>query len=316
MTWNPQFDGWSATVKAGDIDVEHTRTHEWTFRRTTREWDLSIPVSTYEYCSKRHRVQEYGTYISDPVQRSMLEPLCDRFKRFADKKSLSDRSLLRAIVRFIQSFPYILDSEDTGHRTYPKYPAEMFIHGQGDCEDGTILLGSVLDILDYDVAVIVFPAAQHMLLGVALEEAAGSYIEYNGVRYYTIETTDIGWDVGDLPPKYRQTGADIQLPNQAPVLVHEWKAIPATDGVVDITTQLANVGPAEAGSLTIQIEFKTRNQDIVAGDRLNPRGELLTPGSSSQYESRLSLPTDRELQGQMTIGIDGKVHDRSESEWH
>jgi len=209
-----------------------------------------------------------------------------------------------------------LDSEDTGHRAYPKYPAEMFIHGQGDCEDGTILLGSILDILGFDVAVIMFPAAQHMLLGVSLEQDAGSYIEYDGVRYYTIETTDLGWDVGELPPKYRQTRAKIQLPDEEPVVVHEWEAVPAADGVVDITSQVANLGPAEVESLTVQIEFKTRDQTIVARDRLNPRHESLPSNGSTQYESHLSLTTDRELRGQMTIGIDGTVHDRSESEWH
>jgi predicted transglutaminase-like cysteine proteinase len=312
VTWSPAFDGWDATVKPADYDAAHDRTHEWTFRGRPREWELSVPVSTYEYCSNRHRVHEYGTYIADPVQQSMLDDLRDRFRRLG----LDERSLLTAVVRFVQSVPYARDVEDTGHRAYPKYPAETFVHERGDCEDLTVLLGSILDGMGFDVAVVVFPDAQHMVLGVALDRDAGAFVEHDGVRYYTVETTDLGWDIGELPTAYRNASADVQRPDRAPVLVHEWEAVPASEGVVDVTTHVANVGTATAEPLAVQMAFEARNGDVVVRDRLNPPRDSLAAGDSAQYDGRLSLPTDRVLRGRLTVGVGGTVHDRSESEWH
>lgn len=31
----------------------------------------------------------------------------------------------------------------------------------------------------------------------------GSYIEYHGERYYYIETTGVGWEVGEVPEEYQ-----------------------------------------------------------------------------------------------------------------
>jgi len=318
VTWSPQFDGWNATVKPPDIDKEHTRTHEWRFHERTHEWELSVPVSTYEYCVNCHRVHEYGTYIVDPIQRSMLTDLRDRFDRFADRQGLDDRSLVTAVTRFVQSIPYSRDIDDTGHLAYPKYPAETFLHEQGDCEDCTVLLGALLDGLGFDVAVIVFPDAHHMVLGVALDSDAGAYVDHGGVRYHTIETTDVGWDVGELPDDYQGERAEVQLPEQTSVLVHEWEAVPraTSEGVVDVTAKVTNVGEAAAEPLTVQIEFENRDRDVVAGRQLNSPGESLGPGNTERYECRLRLPTSRDLRGRLTLAIERTVHDRSESEWH
>lgn len=316
MTWAPQFDGWDATVKPENKDVAYTRTREWSFRGETLKWEISIPVSTYEYCSGRHRIHEYGVYIVDPVQQTMLTELSEMFEALADRRDLDREDLVSAVVRFVQSFPYKKDIQDTGHKAYPKYPAETFIHEQGDCEDGTILLGALLDDVGFDVAVIVFPTAQHMLLGVSLETDVGAYLEVEGDRYYTIETTEEGWDVGDLPPTYANIQTKIQLPDETPVIVHDWEATPSSDGFVDVTANVANVGEGPARTLAVQLEFLNRDQSVVANEQLNPIGETLASGDSTKYESRMRIPSNRELKGQMTIGIDRKVHDRSESDWH
>ena len=66
--WEPSFDGWTAAVDPKDYHKAYTRDHQWRFQGRNLEWNISIPVSIYEYCTNRHRVHDYGVYMADPFQ--------------------------------------------------------------------------------------------------------------------------------------------------------------------------------------------------------------------------------------------------------
>lgn len=311
--WPPDFDGWSAIAKPSDVNATYTRIHKWSIRQESLEWELEIPVATYEYCTNRYRTNEYGRYIIDPFQQPVIESLANRITDFCLSRREIDQ--LTAAIRFVQSLEYSLDIDDTGYRAYPKYATETLVHQRGDCEDGTLLLGTILSQMDYDVAMLVLPDVQHMMLGVACEDATGTSIEYEGRDYYVVETTGHGWDVGEWPQRYRTTKTELHFPADLPVLVHQWEAAPRKVGQVDVEAHVANFGDAIAEGVRAQIEFERRDGQTVAQRLLSRDPVMLDVGEFCQLKTTVSLPPDRTLRGRCQIVENGFLHDESISSW-
>lgn len=310
-TWPPGFDGWRAAAKPGDTDATYTRSFAWSFRRQRLDWAVEIPVSLYEYCTNRLRTGQYGLYLADPFQQSFVESLVDRLSDLGQDR----RDRITAAVRFVQSLDYTRDIDDTGHEAYPKYPVETLVHQQGDCEDGTILLGTMLRAMGCDVAVLALPDANHMILGLACEWGSGASVDHAGRTYYTVETTSQGRDVGDLPPAYRDTPVQVHRPENHPVLVHEWEATPRDGRRVGIEAHAANFGDDRADDVHLRIEFERRDGQTVARRPLSGDRTALRPGESARYEGAVTLPPDRTLRGKCLVAIGRTLHDVSESDW-
>ena len=319
QTWPPGFDGWGAERKPTDHDEMYTRTFEWSFQRESFNWELSIPVSTYSYCTNRYRTQKYGIYMADPLQKSFVERLVDRFDSLAAQKGFDELTQIDAIVRFVQSLSYSTDREDTGHRVYPKYAIETLVHGRGDCEDGTILLGTLLYHMGYDVVAMVMPGAGHMLLGVALDEEPtarrATYVEDETQKYFPVETTDTGWDIGQIPRKYRNAGITLQHPDDHPILVHEWNAKPESEGTVTATAHVANFGDVTAENVGAVIEWERQDGGVVHTQPISGSAQTLHPGDSTRYEQTFGLSPRHPIRGKLRVAINGVVHDVSESDY-
>jgi len=111
-------------------------------------------------------------------------------------------------VSFVQSIPYKTDKESTGMDEYYKYPIETLVEGCGDCEDSAILTATIVRDMGYGVVLLRF--YDHMAVGVkGGENMHGTYWTYNGERYFYLETTNTGWEIGQIPDKYRQERATI-----------------------------------------------------------------------------------------------------------
>ncbi|AXG08376.1 hypothetical protein [Haloplanus rubicundus] len=321
----PGFDGWSGQSKPGNTDATYTRTFEWSFRGDRLEWDIEIPISTYEYCTNRARTGQYAIYLADPLQRPFVDSLVERFENHCRDRSLGEHSRLYAALRFVQHLEYTRDVDDTGHETYPKYAIETLVHRRGDCEDGTILLGTLLWAMGYDIAVLLLPDAQHMVLGVAGEEFSGSSVEYEGTSYYVVETTDVGWDVGEFPPRYANTSVRPHHPEAQPILLHEWEATPRNEdsaetlsgngNLVDVTVHVSNFGDAPADDISVQMEFERRDGDVVGRRALTVDDGPLLPSDFTKYEGTLRVDTERKVRGRCQLGIGRQLHDESESDW-
>lgn len=314
--WAPGFDGWEGSAKPKSRDEVYTRTHTWSFRGQELEWELEIPLSTYEYCTSRARTGNYALYIADPLQRPFIKSISEKLQQFCKNRSLGENDCLTAYLRFVQSIDYSQDIDDTGHEAYPKYAIETLIHQQGDCEDGTILLGSLLAERGEEVAVLLLPNVHHMMLGVSLQDDLGSFIEYEGTKYYTIETTHQSWDIGDLPPKYSDTKVEVHIPDNQPVLIHEWNATPNPDGAVSIDVHVANFGDAKADNVQVQMQFEKRNGESVSRQQLNCKPLSILPGNSTSLKGTMEVPHNHNLQGVCQVAIGRRLHDKSESEWH
>lgn len=311
----PGFEGWNGKAKPSDTDAMYTRSYAWRFQDDIVDWDIQIPVSIYEYCTNRARTGEYSIYITDPFQQSFIRSLVDRLETYCQRRSLGDNAPLYAAIAFVQNLDYSLDIDDTGHEAYPKYAIETLVHQRGDCEDGTILLGTLLWEMGYDIAVLTLPDVQHMVLGVASDSVSGTSVEYEGRDYYVIETTDTGWNIGQFPPEYANSSVQPHHPEGQPVLVHEWDATPKADGLVEVTVHVANFSEGTANNLSIQMEFEYRDGDVAARQALEINGDPLEPGDFTKYEGTIRVDMSQKLRGRCQLAIGRLLHDESESDW-
>lgn len=143
------------------------------------------------YCT----IYDYGIYcIADDIKNNCIDPN-------------DDEDVINALLSFCQdkgdSYRNIEYGTD-GTDDFSKYPVETLVEGNGDCEDKSILFGSLVESLGYDAAI--FVTTDHVYVGVHLDfvpihntQLSTWYVEIYGQRYYTCETTMGGWRVGDCP---------------------------------------------------------------------------------------------------------------------
>ena len=103
----------------------------------------------------------------------------------------------------MQSLKYAQDNVTAGIGEYPRFPVETLVDELGDCEDTSILLITIAEILGIDAVLILipdaFPDAGHAAVGLALDNFSGTYYELDGIQYFYAETTAAGWQIGEVP---------------------------------------------------------------------------------------------------------------------
>lgn len=122
-----------------------------------------------------------------------------RARFIALEDNLTEEEKINLVITFVQSLLYTVDSVTTSFDEYPRYPLETLIDNGGDCEDTSILTASLLKSMNYDIILIAPPG--HMALGVNID-ACGSSWRYEGERYYYLETTGEGWEIGEYPDDF------------------------------------------------------------------------------------------------------------------
>ena len=163
-------------------------------------WEMPISLSLYVDYFERPRPRSFANYIdlaTDPDDDYYIQSLINGVKNATS--SYSDTKRLNWIISFVQNLPYTVDLETTPYNEYPRYPMETLFDRGGDCEDTSILVAALLDELGYDVALIYMQKAKHMAVGVNLPNAYGTYYEYQGKKYYFLETTGVGFTLGQFP---------------------------------------------------------------------------------------------------------------------
>jgi hypothetical protein len=63
--------------------------------------------------------------------------------------------------------------------------------------------------MGYDVALIFLPAPtpDHVAIGIAISGVYGSYYEVSGKKYFYLETTGEGFEIGQIPTAYQGASA-------------------------------------------------------------------------------------------------------------
>jgi len=179
-------------------------------RTQGKDWSFSYFCSQSSYVEKatapRGRdLVEYASVEVGSGISTFLSDIIDDTARSIGITSESEKTQLA--VDFVQSLPYIKDSIGTGYDEYPKFIEETLVELEGDCEDSTILLGSILGTMGLDVVFVTFPG--HVGVGVN-GDYSGSYISYEDSEYYYIETTGRGWSVGDFPETLSTDSVTVQ----------------------------------------------------------------------------------------------------------
>jgi predicted transglutaminase-like cysteine proteinase len=194
-----------------------SRNYSWTYNGLQWDWSGTFSKAGFDYYrGKPHnRENNYAAYVLSDYDRQLLKGIVQKFKEAGEANNYTEYDTIMNIVSFVQSLPYTSDKVTTGYDEYPRYPLETLVDNGGDCEDTAILTAALLRELGFGVVLIQLP--DHMAVGVKGDKTLqGTYYDYMGSRYYYLETTGSGWDIGELPDEYRNDGARVlpmvQLP--------------------------------------------------------------------------------------------------------
>lgn len=232
VSWAPETNGvlisqsdgqWDNTPVTPAFPAEEDDTpippYEWTYGGNQWSWDsgvtqraVGIILDHYREMPHPHRTQlDYVlTYCTDEDSLYMIDALAKEITEIATREGIPRDEIPYLAIAFVQSFPYVSDSISSGYDEYPRYPIETFFERKGDCEDTAILTAVLLKQLGYGSALVILPS--HCAVGVLGKDTIeGTYYLIDGKRYYYLETTDVGWKVGELPDSIKETKA-IVLP--------------------------------------------------------------------------------------------------------
>lgn len=186
--------------------------HEWVTKKGGNAWiEFNVNVNTYATYATRQRDLNIKTWANTYIYESNNDQLVDAIVRclreIQAQGNLTNDELVLEAVNFVQqSIVYQYDSESKGVKEYPKYPIETFVEGTGDCEDQAMLLAAILRKLGYGTVLIELPG--HVAVGIKSDyDLKGTFYRYNGTKYYYIETTGAGWEIGSMPNDYKGTKA-------------------------------------------------------------------------------------------------------------
>ena len=179
------------------------RRYVWNFEGETFTLLLGLSVEVYNSYTNRERAK-WVEMLAEGVHAA--KPIAEEFRKLAKKNNWTAEQIANFVLSFVQCLPYTVDDVSTGVDEFPRFAIETLVAGGGDCEDTTILAGSIFLVLDYDL--VCLNPKGHLALGIE-GKFPGAYFEHNGKRYFYSETTGTGWEIGNLPEIYR--GAPVTL---------------------------------------------------------------------------------------------------------
>lgn len=182
---------------------------DWKYTLQIRKTDYTTyKKKTNTYTKGNYWYYDYGKYVTDTTDDVWVKSIVDKFAEAAEEQGYTEMQKVMMIVTFVQSIPYQSDLDSKGNLIeFPKYPLVTMYDQNGDCEDSAILLASMLKALGYDCALLEFEDQElgHMVCGISGklfdQTVNGTYYEVNGKRYFYIEGTSCGWQIGEIPPE-------------------------------------------------------------------------------------------------------------------
>ncbi|UCF10870.1 MAG: hypothetical protein JSW65_04100 [Candidatus Bipolaricaulota bacterium] len=188
------------------------RTYSWAY--DGRLWRIQAELSTEQLrdFASLPRGWDYSAYVGHHGNVDAVRDVVDALGAAADDAGYGERQTAGLVVAFVQALPYVVDNQDGVAVEYPRYPLETLFDG-GDCEDKAILAAALMKGLGMSVGLLHFTATlpAHMAVGIALSErVSGTYFPHDGKRYYYGETTEPGWQIGEVPPQVRGNLAYIE----------------------------------------------------------------------------------------------------------
>jgi predicted transglutaminase-like cysteine proteinase len=272
-------------------------TYTWEYKGKIHYLNLYIPKYLYDYykSKKREYIRDYSYYVLDPYDDWYLNRVIQKIDEICKENNYNEYDRINLVISFVQQLPYTYDKVSTGYDEYPRYPIETLVDYGGDCEDTSILTAALLKQMGYDVALIRFP--KHMGVGVNLKGGYGYYFEYNGKKYFYLETTDNGWKIGMLPDELKNEKAEVYPITEKPIYLWDWKGY-LYNGYAKITVNIKNAGNLK-GKVKVYCAFDAGN-----GYVYNPtESSILTikPGEEKVVKLKLNVPHNK--QTRLIVGL-------------
>ena len=309
----------------GDWDDYVSRTYKWEYREgegpfaTTHSFELTlnIPEELYLYYKglERAPTPDYSIYVTHQTDDPFIQTLADELEDMAEEKNFDSRETVEFAASFIQDSGCIAYALEGTEGEYPKYPLETLWEKEGDCEDSSILVAAILQLMGYDAVLVNFPPADsedagHMGVGVA-GDFSGARYTYDGTAYYYMETTDV-WPLGEIDDEYRNRQATIYELDPIPVLKFHIQEPPNSAFVwtisetilgggnrdVKLTTAVRNWGTVAAEDAYVRASYDGQHWfpadyedsyfDLQAGEQISDlQVEFTVPGGDDDVEVQL-----------------------------
>ena len=301
------------SVSAHNVVVEDDHykiTHHWTYDE--REWkcSLTVPIVLYEYYQRRtHLGDDFAHYVLSEYDRDYIRYLVQLFRIGGEKHGYSETDHVYNVISFVQSLRYEYDIKSKKKEDYVRYPLETLVDGEGDCEDMVVLAASILYEMGYKVLLVSLP--EHLALAVQCSEFfPGTYYEYEGSRYYYLEMTSVGWDLGHIPAKYKGVEATLIPVVDRPVVIpdscyyqYDSYLLSASTVQVNMRCAISNLGPKSTQDMILHVLFKSYETATSAIKEQRFQLVDLPEGGKAEFAVKVDVP--RPFMGVIEYRIEG-----------
>ena len=292
-------------IEEGD---HYAVSHKWNYLKKQWQCSINIPVELYQYYQgRRHVSDDMVQFVLSDHDRGCIRSLVNSFREGGIEAGYSDRENMGNVIKFVQTLRYVSDMDSKGTDDYVRFPIESLVDGEGDCEDMAILAAAILHEMGYSVLLVVLP--DHLALAIAYdEELDGTYYPYNGSKYYFLEVTHPGWDIGQIPDTFKKSKASL-VPLVYQPMMRLLKCSYQQDSYYlynknvrfVLHSELENAGPGQTEGLQLHVLFKSNGRKTVV-DRVFTLQEMME-GEMNAYELELTVP--RPFHGSLEVHVEG-----------
>ncbi|NCU44118.1 hypothetical protein EOM71_00375 [Candidatus Falkowbacteria bacterium] len=184
----------------------------WSWNNQPYLIQLELSTKIYNYYQQQSKVfsysggnlpnnwreQYYGQFLTSASQDNIIRQIAEQLQQQAQANQLTTDQTAELAAAFIQSIPYDQERSDLiqqpNNRATPNYPYETLYLNKGVCTDKALLAWLIFRKLGYGTALMSYPAANHMALGITCPTNATNYSS----GYCYIETTQF-YHIGLLP---------------------------------------------------------------------------------------------------------------------
>ena len=292
-----------------------TKKFEWNYKWRNQKLMIPYPDFLFSYYSNIDRIfhEDYSLYIFDNYDEGFIDLIVERLLNELSLDNNIDK--INYVASFIQNLNYKSDSKTNKSLEYPRYPIETLENDGGDCEDLAILTASLLNRMNYDVAL--FRLTNHMAIGVNINENISNYDRFYD-DYYFLETTN-RHDLGYIPNDYKfDSNLTIYQISSRPILIHKWKNSSISifrttqiDDFVKVTLYVENIGNANAENIMVSAGFYTqKDSELNVETKIIP---LLRPGMKDKVTIIVDIPIDFTTWFKTRIYYENDIVDQKES---
>jgi hypothetical protein len=304
-----------------DVDSSElvSKDFKWEYEGSTWTWNLQIPKELYDYYKAlpRSPTSDYSIYVTHPLDDKYIETIANKISQSAEENGYDSFQTVSFAAAFVQSLPYTSDLVTTGYDNYPRYPIETLVDNGGDCEDTAILAASLIQALGYGTVLLRFDAtadrAGHVAVGVKGGEGIyGTSWTYEGDKYYYLETTSTGWEIGQIPDSVKDCSSHIYPMIPVPILTHDWTT-KINGSTLELKVTIQNLGSAKANNVYVYAGFDAGNSQCWKSQQSSPFD--LDVNCSEVVTLYLTPPLGKHTRWVIQIVYNGYAVDESYSSW-